>query len=410
MDAARLQVQPRRELRAGRAGRARPLRGLRAAGDARAAARVARRHVEPLQRPGARRVPGRARAAEDPGHRRGRRSEALSRPPVRRLPDRERDAPALRPARAGRPARALFDRRSPEAHTLRTSAKIGGAYLFAVALPVAPYVAADKATRAIDGAYRRARKAATARGLKGVAATRAAVRAARLIARPQTYVRPPDVAVLATFAGGRTLRVAGKGRTRRGASGPRRTRGSAAAAGAARRPDPRARAAAGPLRDRPAELQRAARDHPFRRPLHLDAERSHRARRASPNPAATTPRQATSPRARPSASSCAVAACEPMAASAGAPDASPGRSATARPRDTPSSEATRFASPDRRWLRARSPGTLRGVPRVPSRRRPAMLAAIVVRRGWRARRRPSRSRCRAARSSRPPASARSRSA
>ncbi len=99
-------------------------------------------------------------------------------------------------------------------HTLRTSAKIGGAYLFAVALPVAPYVAADKATREIDGAYRRARKAATARGLKGVAATRAAVRAARLIARPQTYVRPPDVAVLATFADGRTLRVAGKGRTR----------------------------------------------------------------------------------------------------------------------------------------------------------------------------------------------------
>ena len=35
----------------------------------------------------------------------------------------------------------------------------------------------------------------------------------RIAERPRTFVRPPAVSVLATFAGGRTLRVAGKGRS-----------------------------------------------------------------------------------------------------------------------------------------------------------------------------------------------------
>ena len=93
---------------------------------------------------------------------------------------------------------------------MRTNPQTGGAYLFAVAQPIAPYIAADRATRALDGAYRRARRAATARGLSGIEATRAAM---RIAARPRTFVRPPAVSVLATFAGGRTLRVAGRGRS-----------------------------------------------------------------------------------------------------------------------------------------------------------------------------------------------------
>jgi hypothetical protein len=96
-------------------------------------------------------------------------------------------------------------------HTLRTSAGIGGAYLFAVALPVAPYVAANAALRGSFDEYRRASKAATARGLSAREATREAMRVA---GRDSTYVRPPKVSVLATFGGGgRTLRVAGAGRT-----------------------------------------------------------------------------------------------------------------------------------------------------------------------------------------------------
>ena len=94
------------ELRPGRPGRPRALRRLRPAGHARAAARVAGRDVEPLQRPGARRLPGRARAAADQGRRRCGRSAALPRPPARGLPADERDAAALRPARTRRAARA----------------------------------------------------------------------------------------------------------------------------------------------------------------------------------------------------------------------------------------------------------------------------------------------------------------
>jgi hypothetical protein len=90
-----------------------------------------------------------------------------------------------------------------------TSAQIGGAYLFAVAQPVAPYVAANQAERAWEKAFHKALREAKRRG----ASERAAMRQAQASVRRPFFVRSPDVAVIATFAGGRTLRVAGHHRS-----------------------------------------------------------------------------------------------------------------------------------------------------------------------------------------------------
>jgi hypothetical protein len=91
----------------------------------------------------------------------------------------------------------------------RTSARIGGAYLFAVAQPVAPYVAANHSERAHDSAMGRAVRAARARG----ASEKQAIEHAMRSVPRSAFVRPPDVGVVATFAGGQTLRVAGHHRS-----------------------------------------------------------------------------------------------------------------------------------------------------------------------------------------------------
>jgi hypothetical protein len=70
-----------------------------------------------------------------------------------------------------------------------TSARIGGAYLFAIAQPLAPYVRANQSYRAY--------KATPAKGIR--------------MARSM-FVRPPELSVIAMFAGGRTLQVAGRHR------------------------------------------------------------------------------------------------------------------------------------------------------------------------------------------------------
>ena len=96
----------------------------------------------------------------------------------------------------------------------RTSARLGGAYLFAVPLPTAPYIAANRAQRGLDAELARRAKAAERRGVSKQRASRAALdelTSGRYMRR--TNVRPPVVRVVATFAGGRTLRVAGPGRS-----------------------------------------------------------------------------------------------------------------------------------------------------------------------------------------------------
>jgi hypothetical protein len=90
----------------------------------------------------------------------------------------------------------------------RTSARIGGAYLFAIARPVMPYVAADRSERAREAAFGKALRAAQARGQS----LDAAMRRAQATVPRASFVRSPEVAVLATFANGTTLRVAGHDR------------------------------------------------------------------------------------------------------------------------------------------------------------------------------------------------------
>jgi hypothetical protein len=95
----------------------------------------------------------------------------------------------------------------------RTGARSGGAYLFAVARPIGPYVAADRVEQA--AADRAARTLATDRA-RGVSAQQALVDAARSGSRiqPGEFVRPPKFSVVATFADGRVVRVAGPGRSK----------------------------------------------------------------------------------------------------------------------------------------------------------------------------------------------------
>ncbi len=94
-----------------------------------------------------------------------------------------------------------------------TRARLGGAYLFALALPTAPYEAANRRGRRFEAEMAQIVKAARARGASAIDAFRAAMKARRakgIVVR--TDVRLPVVRVVATFADGRTLRVAGPGR------------------------------------------------------------------------------------------------------------------------------------------------------------------------------------------------------
>lgn len=106
----------------------------------------------------------------------------------------------------------LVDERDRTIASMATSPEVGGAYLFAIAQSLAPYLAADRLVRAFEAAFRREQRKARARGLSGLEAMRRAMRRAGK-RPPWTRTRPPVVSVLATFADGRTLRVAGKGRT-----------------------------------------------------------------------------------------------------------------------------------------------------------------------------------------------------
>jgi hypothetical protein len=94
-----------------------------------------------------------------------------------------------------------------------TNPGIGGAYLFAVAQPVGPYVQAAQHERAIADAEQRAAQQARARGASAFAAVRDVSRAMRARLRGTLLARPPVVSVRAMFADGSTLRVAGKGRS-----------------------------------------------------------------------------------------------------------------------------------------------------------------------------------------------------
>jgi hypothetical protein len=91
----------------------------------------------------------------------------------------------------------------------RTSARIGGAYLFAIRQPISLYTAADRSQRlqqaSIEAAVERART-------QGVPKAEAVQQAMRSALRP-AFVHPPRVGVIATFARGRTLRVAGDHRS-----------------------------------------------------------------------------------------------------------------------------------------------------------------------------------------------------
>jgi hypothetical protein len=118
----------------------------------------------------------------------------------------------------------LVDRSARLRASSHTSPRIGGAYLFALSLPVAPYVAANRSERTYGVAFQRAVRAARARGLS---LERALAIARRSAPRP-TFVRPPDLAVVATFAGGQTLRVAGHNRSPGTLPGVGRHRGYAA--------------------------------------------------------------------------------------------------------------------------------------------------------------------------------------
>lgn len=106
----------------------------------------------------------------------------------------------------------LIDARGSTVATSATSARTGGAYLFAVAQPTAPYAAAEQAQRAEGAAIQRAMKAARRRGASPDQAYLEAVRSNPPGSRG-VNVRPPDYRVIATFANGRTLQVAGRGRT-----------------------------------------------------------------------------------------------------------------------------------------------------------------------------------------------------
>jgi hypothetical protein len=89
-----------------------------------------------------------------------------------------------------------------------TSARIGGAYLFAIARPVAPYARANAFDRAHEAAVRKAISQARANGTS----ERAAIRRAQAAVKRPVFVNPPDLSVIAMFAGGRTLQVAGRHR------------------------------------------------------------------------------------------------------------------------------------------------------------------------------------------------------
>jgi hypothetical protein len=103
----------------------------------------------------------------------------------------------------------LVDESGATLASARTSARIGGAYLFAIAQPTAPYVASDRSQREGEALFGQALRAARARG----ESLDAAMRDAHARLPRATFVRPPDVAVLATFADGKSLRVAGHHRS-----------------------------------------------------------------------------------------------------------------------------------------------------------------------------------------------------
>lgn len=99
--------------------------------------------------------------------------------------------------------------------TARTGPRTGGAYLFALAQPLGPYVAANRSERAWGRAFQQAVRAARARGASESAAMR---HAQASVARPR-FVRPPDLRIVATFADGKTLQVAGRHRSPGGLPG-----------------------------------------------------------------------------------------------------------------------------------------------------------------------------------------------
>jgi hypothetical protein len=102
----------------------------------------------------------------------------------------------------------------------------GGAYLFVVATDPRPYQRRDDAQREWQRDYRQALQRAQRSGLSQTAAMQ---RAMRTVRRRSAGVAPPRTsdAVMARFANGHTLRVAGPGRTSAQLPGVERRTGSA---------------------------------------------------------------------------------------------------------------------------------------------------------------------------------------
>jgi hypothetical protein len=126
----------------------------------------------------------------------------------------------------------LVERDDSPLASMKISPRAGGAYLFVHMADPEPFRKADEYFLALQESYESAFKDARDRGLRGGKAMRAAHRTMRDRARQlreqlgvsRDYLRPQE-AVEATFAGGRTLRVAGPGRTRERLPGLKRRRG-----------------------------------------------------------------------------------------------------------------------------------------------------------------------------------------
>jgi hypothetical protein len=117
---------------------------------------------------------------------------------------------------AAREAR-LVDLGGRSLGSMTLSARTGGAYLFVEKVDATPFQEWEDHQQRLQDAFAAALKRAQDRGLGPEAASREARRAARRLlggsGRRFRGILRPHEAVEATFAGGRTLRVAGPGRT-----------------------------------------------------------------------------------------------------------------------------------------------------------------------------------------------------
>lgn len=131
------------------------------------------------------------------------------------------DVRVLRYGTLGPQARSatFIDAAGRRATSMRVTPKTGGAYLFVVPVPAAPYQRADQQQQQFTAAFERALRDARAQGLGERAAYAEAsrqvagvIRAMRRQPTARVDLRPRD-GVDAVFADGTRLRVAGRGRT-----------------------------------------------------------------------------------------------------------------------------------------------------------------------------------------------------